>query len=142
MKRLLCAALCLALLLLAACAAKQAEPPQGVLAFCGAALTAQEVECLTYRYTMDTPQTCETREQAEIARVVEALSAAEVGAPSGLRATDSEQSLTFTLTDGGSVTIQFEGHNLLVDGEAYTLSGDAALWRLASRLRRGEPVTG
>ena len=115
MKRLLCAALCLALLLLAACAAKQAaEPPQGVLAFCGAALTAQEVECLTYRDTMDTPQTCETREQAEIARVVEALSAAKVGAPSGLGATDSE---------------------------AYTLSGDAALWRLASRLRRGEPVT-
>lgn len=46
-----------------------------------------------------------------------------------MRATDSEQSLTFVKTDGTTCVIRFEQRNLLYEEDAYQLENDTALWK-------------
>lgn len=108
----------------------------GVFAFCGGDLEkfaetfdANEMDCLEYRYTEDTPITCRVTDKEKIKTIFDALLNIEVGAENDMRATDSEASLTFVKTDGTAYTVTFEQQDLISGGKAYVLQNDAALWK-------------
>lgn len=123
---------------LAGCGEKTAEKSDvsGVFAFCGgelqdfaASFDVGEMDCIEYRYTMDTAVSCRITDKAAVQAIFDALCAVEVGERTDMRATDSEQSLTFVKTDGTSCTVRFEQQNLLYGEDAYQLENDAALWK-------------
>ena len=61
--------------------------------------------------------------------IFDALCEMKIGERTDMRATDSEQSLTFVKTDGTTCMIRFEQRNLLYEEDAYQLENDAALWK-------------
>lgn len=84
---------------------------------------------MEYRYTMDTPVSCRITDKAAMQTIFDALCEVKIGERTDMRATDSEQSLTFVKTDGTACVIRFEQRNLLYEGGAYQLENDAALWK-------------
>ena len=65
----------------------------------------------------------------QVEHVGGALCEVKIGERTDMRATGSEQSLTFVKTDGTTCVIRFEQRNLLYEGDAYQLENDAALWK-------------
>ena len=129
---LLCALVVLCVLL-AGCERKTAERSEagGVFTFCGSeaenfakTFDVNEMNCMEYRYTMDTPVSCRITDKAAMQTIFDALFEVKIG-----ERTDSEQSLTFVKTDGTTCVIRFEQRNLLYEEDAYQLENDAALWR-------------
>lgn len=84
---------------------------------------------MEYRYTMDTPVSCRITDKAAMQTIFDALCEVKIGERTDMRATDSEQSLTFVKTDGTTCVIRFEQRNLLYEEDAYQLENDAALWK-------------
>lgn len=124
---LLCALVVLCVLL-AGCGGKTAERSEAgeVFTFCGG---ENEMNCMEYRYTMDTPVSCRITDKAAMQTIFDALREVKIGERTDMRATDSEQSLTFVKTDGTTCVIRFEQRNLLYKEDAYQLENDAALWK-------------
>ncbi len=123
---------------LASCGEKPAEKSDvgGVFAFCGgelqdfaASFDVEEMECIEYRYTMDTIVSCRITDKAAMQVIFDALCTVKIGEKTDMRATDSEQSLKFVKTDGTTCTVRFEQKNLLYEEDAYQLENDAALWK-------------
>lgn len=134
---LLCALVVLCVLLVG-CGGKTAERSEAgeVFAFCGSeaenfakTFDVNEMNCMEYRYTMDTPVSCRITDKAAMQTIFDALSEVKIGERTDIRATDSEQSLTFVKTDGTTCVIRFEQRNLLYEEDAYQLENDAALWK-------------
>ncbi len=94
----------------------------------------EEIEYVIYSYTSDTVISLKISDSKEIKQLFEAISQIRVGTMTDIRATDSEESFTFVMNDETSYTITFEQHNLLLDGNAYRLTEDTELWKLARRL--------
>ena len=124
--------------LLAGCGGKTAERSEAgeVFAFCGGeaenfakTFDVNEMNCMEYRYTMDTPVSCRITDKAAMQTIFDALCEVKIGERTDMRATDSEQSLTFVKTDGTTCVIRFEQRNLLHEEDAYQLENDAALWK-------------
>lgn len=92
-------------------------------------LDEYEMNCMEYRYTMDTPVSCRITDKAAMQTIFDALCEVKIGERTDMRATDSEQSLTFVKTDGTTCVIRFEQRNLLHEEDAYQLENDAALWK-------------
>ena len=122
---LLCALVVLCVLL-AGCEGKTAERSEAgeVFTFCGGeaenfakTFDVNEMNCMEYRYTMDTPVSCRITDKAAMQTIFDALCEVKIGERTDMRATDSEQSLTF------------EQRNLLYEEDAYQLENDAALWK-------------
>lgn len=84
---------------------------------------------MEYRYTIDTPVSCRITDKAVMQTIFDALCEVKIGERTDMRATDSEQSLTFVKTDGTTCVIRFEQRNLLYEEDAYQLENDAALWK-------------
>ena len=84
---------------------------------------------MEYRYTLDTPVSCRITDKAAMQMIFDALCEVKIGDRTDMRATDSEQSLTFVKTDGTTCVIRFEQRNLLYEEDAYQLENDAALWK-------------
>lgn len=141
MKRCGCILLCVLAVLcviFAGCGEKTAEKSEadGVFAFCGGeaeefakTFDVNEMDHIEYRYTMDTPVSCRITDKAAMQAIFDALCEVEIGEKTDMRATDSEQSLTFVKTDGTTCAIWFEQQNLLYEKDAYQLKNDAALWK-------------
>lgn len=114
---------------------KEAKPARCLL-FCGGeaenfakTFDVNEMNCMEYRYTMDTPVSCRITDKAAMQTIFDALCEVKIGERTDMRATDSEQSLTFVKTDGTTCVIRFEQRNLLYEEDAYQLENDAALWK-------------
>ncbi len=132
-KRLALAALCLALLLAAGCAAKT----QDALTFCFGTerFDAAVVETVVYQHAGETQEPPVTvTDPVQLRALVAAAAQLEVGAAAEQRATDSDSYLTFYFDDGTTCTLAFEGRNLVRDGRAYLLTNDATLWKLTASL--------
>ena len=84
---------------------------------------------MEYRYTMDTPVFCRITTRRRCKRFLTHFCEMKIGERTDMRATDSEQSLTFVKTDGTTCMIRFEQRNLLYEEDAYQLENDAALWK-------------
>ena len=133
---LLCALVVLCVLL-AGCEGKPAGVKlRALCAFCGGeaenfakTFDVNEMNCMEYRYTMDTPVFCRITDKAAMQTIFDALCEMKIGERTDMRATDSEQSLTFVKTDGTTCMIRFEQRNLLYEEDAYQLENDAALWK-------------
>lgn len=134
---LLCA-LAVLCVLLAGCGEKAVERSEAgeVFTFCGGeaedfakTFDVNEMDCMEYRYTMDTPVSCRIADKAAMQTIFDALCEVKIGERTNVRATDSEQSLTFVKTDGTMCVIRFEQQNLLYEEDAYQLENDAALWK-------------
>lgn len=104
---LLCALVVLCVLL-AGCEGKTAERSEAgeVFAFCGGeaenfakTFDVNEMNCMEYRYTMDTPVFCRITDKAAMQTIFDALCEMKIGERTDMRATDSEQSLTFVKTE-------------------------------------------
>lgn len=104
---LLCALVVLCVLL-AGCEGKTAERSEAgeVFTFCGGeaenfakTFDVNEMNCMEYRYTMDTPVSCRITDKAAIQTIFDALCEVKIGERTDMRATDSEQSLTFVKTE-------------------------------------------
>lgn len=104
---LLCALVVLCVLL-AGCGGKTAERSEAgeVFAFCGGeaenfakTFDVNEMNCMEYRYTMDTPVFCRITDKAAMQTIFDALCEMKIGERTDMRATDSEQSLTFVKTE-------------------------------------------
>lgn len=92
-----------------------------------------EMNCMEYRYTLDTPVSCRITDKAVMQTIFDALCEVKIGERTDMRATDSEQSLTFVKTDGTTCVIRFEQRNLLYEEDAYQLENDTALWKAAAQ---------
>ena len=123
---LLCALVVLCVLF-AGCGGKTAERSESgeVFTFCGGeaenfakTFDVNEMNCMEYRYTMDTPVSCRITDKTAMQTIFDALCEVKIGERTDMRATDSEQSLT-----------RFEQRNLLYEEDAYQLENDAALWK-------------
>ena len=134
---LLCALVVLCVLL-AGCGGKTTERSVAgeVFTFCGSeaenfakTFDVNEMNCMEYRYTIDTPVSCRITDKAVMQTIFDALCEMKIGERTDMRATDSEQSLTFVKTDGTTCVIRFEQRNLLYEEDAYQLENDAALWK-------------
>ena len=127
---LLCALVVLCVLL-AGCGGKTAERSEagGEAENFAKTFDVNEMNCMEYRYTMDTPVSCRITDKAVMQTIFDALCEVKIGERTDMRATDSEQSLTFVKTDGTTCVIRFEQRNLLYEEDAYQLENDAALWK-------------
>ena len=134
---LLCA-LAVLCVLLAGCGEKAAERSEAgeVFTFYGGEVKnfaktfdVNEMDCMEYRYTMDTPVSCSITDKAAMQTIFDALCEVKIGERTDMRATDSEQSLTFVKKDGTTCVIRFEQRNLLHEEDVYQLENDAALWK-------------
>mgnify|MGYP007003627073 FL=1 len=134
---LLCA-LAVLCVLLAGCGEKAVERSEAgeVFTFCGGeaenfakTFDVNEMNCMEYRYTMDTPISCRITDKAAMQTIFDALCEVKIGERTDMRATDSEQSLTFVKKDGTTCVIRFEQRNLLHEEDVYQLENDAALWK-------------
>ena len=124
--------------LLAGCGEKAVERSEAgeVFTFCGGeaedfakTFDVNEMDCMEYRYTMDTPVSCRIADKAAMQTIFDALCEVKIGERTDMRATDSEQSLTFVKKDGTTCVIRFEQQNLLYEEDVYQLENDAALWK-------------
>lgn len=134
---LLCA-LAVLCVLLAGCGEKAVERSEAgeVFTFYGGeaedfakTFDVNEMDCMEYRYTMDTPVSCRIADKAAMQTIFDALCEVKIGERTDMRATDSEQSLTFVKKDGTTCVIRFEQQNLLYEEDVYQLENDAALWK-------------
>lgn len=134
---LLCA-LAILCVLLAGCGEKAVERSEAgeVFTFCGGeaedfakTFDVNEMDCIEYRYTMDTPVSCRITDKSAMQTIFDALCEVKIGERTDMRATDSEQSLTFVKKDGTTCVIRFEQQNLLYEEDVYQLENDAALWK-------------
>lgn len=134
---LLCA-LAVLCVLLAGCGEKAVERSEAgeVFTFYGGEVEnfaktfdVNEMDCMEYRYTMDTPVSCRIADKAAMQTIFDALCEVKIGERTDMRATDSEQSLTFVKKDGTTCVIRFEQRNLLHEEDVYQLENDAALWK-------------
>lgn len=134
---LLCA-LAVLCVLLAGCGEKAVERSKAgeVFTFYGGeaenfakTFDVNEMDCMEYRYTMDTPVSCRIADKAAMQTIFDALCEMKIGERTDMRATDSEQSLTFVKKDGTTCVIRFEQQNLLYEEDVYQLENDAALWK-------------
>ena len=108
----------------------------GVFAFCGGELQdfaetfdENEIAYMEYRDIIDTPISCRIADKTTIKAIFDALCEVRVGEKSNIRATDSEQSLTFVKEDGTSYVICFEQYHLWRGKNVYRLENDGALWK-------------
>ena len=131
---LLCA-LAVLCVLLAGCGGKTVERSEAgeVFTFCGGeaenfakTFDVNEMECMEYRYTI---VSCRITDKVAMQTIFDALCEVKIGERTDMRATDSEQSLTFVKKDGTTCVIRFEQRNLLYGEDAYQLENDAALWK-------------
>lgn len=134
---LLCA-LAVLCVLLAGCGEKTVERSEAgeVFTFYGGeaenfakTFDVNEMDCMEYRYTMDTPVSYCIADKAAMQTIFDALCEVKIGERTDMRATDSEQSLTFVKKDGTTCVIRFEQQNLLYEEDVYQLENDAALWK-------------
>lgn len=88
-----------------------------------------EMNCMEYRYTLGHARFLPLTDKAVMQTIFDALCEVKIGERTDMRATDSEQSLTFVKTDGTTCVIRFEQRNLLYEEDAYQLENDTALWK-------------
>lgn len=98
---ILLSALVVLCVLLAGCERKTAERSEAgeVFTFCGGeaedfakTFDVNEMNCMEYRYTLDTPVSCRITDKAVMQTIFDALCEVKIGERTDMRATDSEQS--------------------------------------------------
>lgn len=77
-----------------------------------------------------------TTDSEEIAAVINALTAVQVGRPSGMDVTDWYPCLALKRADGMCFTLRFDGRWLSIGYDNYELSEDDGLWTLLKTLIR------
>lgn len=136
------AALLLAALCVAACAAKPAaeESGAGIRDYCSKEqaefLDRMETErpvSIAYHRNWETAESCSTADAETVWAMAQALRDVRIEARTDIVSTDSDNILVFTMEDGSTYGFSFNGHNFeAADGNRYTTGNDAALWELAS----------
>nr|WP_288555910.1 hypothetical protein [uncultured Mediterraneibacter sp.] len=98
-----------------------------------------DIVTMFYQKNHETAEEYEVTEDKElIGKVFEALLEVRVLDQTTELASDYDDSFVFTLADANAFRFSFNQHNLVIGQEAYKITGDSALWKLADQIASGQ----
>lgn len=138
------AALLLATLCIAACAAQPAAEGDkaGIRDFCSKEqaefLDRIETErplSVAYHRNWETAESYTSEDAETVLAIAQALRDVQIEERTDIVTTDNDNILVFTMEDGSTCGFSFNGNRFeAADGSRYTTANDSALWKLASEI--------